>query len=363
LAWCNGCGFTDYITYGLSILGISTIAALKNIRNLTVSNQQLSVVAEKQSTNVTVLRIATAAKNSVTQLYPKRPQMFLKQIEEIDKKIVRKLALHQIFDVNISICLQLESDRIINLSSIKDLMEYDFEIETLTDSISLRWSFVFDPEGKNDQHLHSVFLKITESPTAGILLQKMLSTRTDDLERPDSDMFSPISCKVDFADNRFSTELLALVTEWVEAQPRAETAFDFVNRIRDHGESITNFVSNTLPPLTVLAYVGVWLAYVPLSITASTKYSAAWILGGGAIFLVARYVAILINKFFGRHIRRISIVPLFQITAGDRNRMIKYMARSQRSVIVLAIGGLLYGFFKTVGVYLASLVITSSYLP
>jgi hypothetical protein len=328
-----------------------------------VSDQQLSVVAEKQSTNVTVLRIATAAKNSVTQLYPKRPQVFLKQIEELDKKIVRKLELHQILHVSISICLQLESDRVINLSSTNDLMVYDFETKALTDSISFRWSFVFDPDGKDDQHLHSIFLKISESPTAGIFLQKMLSTRTDDLERPDGDMFSPISCKVDFADNRFSSEILALVTEWVEAQPRAETAFGFVNRLRAYKEAITNFVLNTLPPLTVLAYVGAWLGYVPHLITDSTKYASAWILCGGAIFLVARYAALLISNFFELHIRRISIVPLFQITAGDKNRMTRYMARSQRSVIVLAISGLVYGFFKAVGVYLASLVITSPILP
>jgi hypothetical protein len=238
-------------------------------------------------------------------------------------------------------------------------MNFDFEVKTLTDSISIRWSFVFDPEGGNDQHLHSIFVKISESPTPSLFLQKMLSTRTDDLEMPDGDIFSPISCKVDFADNQFSTELLGLVTEWVEAQPRAETTFGFVNGIRKHVNSITTFITNTLPPLTVLAYVGTWLGYVPHAITNSTKYSAAWILGGGAIFLVTRYAAVLINKFFNRHLRRISIVPLFQITAGDRNRMTMYIIRSQRSVIALAIGGLLYGFFKVVGIYLATMIITS----
>lgn len=321
------------------------------------------MIAEKQTTNVTVLRIATAAKNSVTQLYPKRPQVFLKQIEELDKKVVRKLALHHITDVSISICLQLENDRVINLSGIKDLMEYDLEVNALTDSISFRWSFVFDPEGNDDQHLHSIFLKISESPTPGLYLQKMLSTRTDDLERPEGDIFSPISCKVDFADNRFSTELLALVTEWVEAQPRAETTFGFVNRIRKHRDSITAFISNTLPPLVVMAYVGAWLGYAPHPITSSTKYAAAWVLGGGAIFLIARYAVILINQFFDLHMRRLSTVPIFQITAGDRNRMTKYLVRSHRSIIALAIGGLVYGFFKSVGVYLATLVITSPIAP
>lgn len=324
-----------------------------------MNDQQLSVIAEKSPTNVTVLRIATAARNSVTQLYSNRPQVFMKQVEELDKKIVRKLALHQIFEVTTSVCLQFENDRVVNLSSFSDLGSYDFDLEVLTDSISLRWSFVFDPSGKDDQHLHSIFVKISESPTAGILLQKMLSTRTDDLERPDADIFSPVACKLDFADSRFSSEILALVTEWVEAQPRAETAFGFVKYLRSHGESITAFISNTLPSLAVLAYVGVWLGYVPESFTSSMKYSAAWILGGGALYLVARYAAVLINKFFVRHIRRISTVPLFQITAGDRNRMTTYMAKSQRSVIVLAVGGLLYGFFKAVGVYLASLIVTS----
>nr|WP_319566494.1 hypothetical protein [uncultured Rhodoferax sp.] len=125
-----------------------------------MKNQQLSVIAEQPTTNVTVLRIATAAKNSVTQLFQNRPQVFLKQIEELNKKVYRKLALHKILDINTSVCIQFENDRVLNLSSVADLGKQDFEMDVLTDSISLRWSFVFDPAGKDDQHLHSIFVKI-----------------------------------------------------------------------------------------------------------------------------------------------------------------------------------------------------------
>nr|WP_319566493.1 hypothetical protein [uncultured Rhodoferax sp.] len=191
----------------------------------------------------------------------------------------------------------------------------------------------------------------------------MLSTRTDDLERPDGDIFSPIARKLDFADSRFSSEILTLVTEWVEAQPRAETAFGFVKWLAKRGNTIKSFISNTLPPLVVLAYVGAWLGYIPHVLTNSTKYSAAWVLGGCALFLLTRYVATLINTVFDRHMRQISIVPMFQVTAGDRNKMTKYMAKSQKSVVVLAVGGLIYGFFKAIGIYLASLVLTSPIQP
>ncbi len=328
-----------------------------------MDNYQLSVVAEEAASNLTVLRIATAAKNSVTQFYRNRPQVFLKQLEELDKKIRRKTSLHQIYDVNVSVCLHFENDRIVNFRSIDDLSKYDFELESLTESISFRWSFIFDPNGKDEQHLHSIFVKISESPTAGMFLQKMLSTRTDDLEVPDQDMFSSVVCKLDFSDSRFSAEILALVTEWVEAQPRAETTFGFVRFLSMYGNSIMSFISNTLSPLVVLAYVGVWLGYAPEDISHSTKYAAAWILGGGALFLVSRYFTSLINGFFQRHIRRISAVPIFQITAGDKNRMTKYMAKSQGSLIVLVASGLIYGFCKAAGIYLASLIFTSPISP
>ena len=251
----------------------------------------------------------------------------------------------------------------LNLSSIADLEKEDFEVNVLTDSISLRWSFVFDPSGNDDPHLHSIFVKISESPSAGLFLQRMLSTRTDDLERPDGDIFSPVACKLDFADSRFSSEILSLVTEWVEAQPRAETAFGFVKWLGKNSTTLTSFISNSLPPLAVLAYVGAWLGYIPHPITNSTKYAAAWILGGGALFLIARYAVSLVNKFFERHMRRISIVPLFQITAGDRNKMTSYMAKSQQSFILLVISWVFYGAFKAVGFYLASLIFTSPLLP
>lgn len=328
-----------------------------------MKNYQVAVMEEEPSTNLTVLRIATAARNSVTQFYPDRRQIFLKQLEELDKKIVRKLELHQIFDVTTSVCLQFANDRTVNFSSFSDLSRADLEFDARTDSISLRWSFVFDPLGKDEQHLHSVFVKISESLTPGIFLQRMLSTRTDDLEKPDAEIFSPVVCKLDFADSRFSTEILALVGEWVEAQPRAETTFGFVRFLAKHGDSITKFIANTLPPLVVLAYVGVWLGYLPDEISRSTKYAAAWVLMGGALFLVSRYTVSLINKFFERHIRLISAVPLFQLTAGDRNRMTKYMAKSQQSVFVLFGGAVLYGFGKGLGVYLATLIFTSPIVP
>jgi hypothetical protein len=35
----------------------------------------------------------------------------------------------------------------------------------------------------------------------------------------------------------------------------------------------------------ILGYIGIWLGIFPLDVSNSVRYSAAWILGGGAVFL------------------------------------------------------------------------------
>jgi hypothetical protein len=188
----------------------------------------------------------------------------------------------------------------------------------------------------------------------------MLNARAEDADGIEPDYFSPVVCKLDFTDGRFSSELFAIVDEWVKAQPRVEPTFAFVLKLRRYSDEVKRFIENTLPTLAVLAYVGIWLGLLPDSVSASTKYAVAWILGGGALFLLARYTAGALGRLLERHIRRVTLAPVFQLTAGDSNRITKYLAKSQRSAITIAATGLLYGLSQAIGLHLASKILTNA---
>jgi hypothetical protein len=323
-----------------------------------MSDFQISVVPAEKMRHLAVLRIASSAQNTTTQLYKERIQVSAPNIADLDAKLRRKLLLHRIAEVGSSLTIQFESDKAVVFNDVSAFQKHDLQVDVLTQSVSVKWSFVFDADGDGQEHLHTILVRISERPHPGMVLQKMLSATPDDVDGVDTDLFSPIACKIDFTDSRFSAEVLAVVSEWVAAQPKAVPTFSIVSKLHKNGEEITGFIYGTFPAVAVSAYVGVWLSFVPDVFTSSTKYATVWILGGGVLFLLARYVAIWLNSAFARHVQRICKVPVFQLTSGDKNRMTTYLAKSQRSLIALGFGAIVYGGLKATGFYLATLILT-----
>lgn len=314
---------------------------------------QVSMVDEQANRNLTVLRIASAAKNSITQLYSDRAQISLRSIEELHRKLAQKLNLHQVSETDLSVSIQFTNDRSFQFTSIEHLKSCDLSIDSLTQLVTLKWSFVFDPEGNGNDHLHTVYVRMSERPSAGVLVQRLFSSHNDDIDSLDGEAFAPIACKIDFLDGRFSTELLAVVTEWVKSLPKAVPTFGMAKTLLRHEDKISSFIYGTFPAANIVAYVALWILYLPPYMTGSTRNAAAWVLGGGVIFLLSRYFATLLNRVLEKSVRRICSVPVFQVTAGDNQRITIFLAKSQKSMITLSVGALIYGFFKAVGIFLA----------
>jgi hypothetical protein len=323
-----------------------------------LKNFSLSIVSEEPTPDLTVLKIASASRNSSSQLYPDRILLTTPNLEDLQKKITKKLNLHGIKDLESQVSLHFANDRVENFDSFDSFLRYDFKVDPLTESLGIKWSFIFDSTGVGNPHLHCVSLRFADFPAPGALLQRMLSARAGDQDESDPDFLTPTVCKLDFADNRFATELFSVVSDWIKAQPRVEPAFGFMLKLKSYEDSIRKFIENTLPTIALLAYLGIWLGLLPDSISNSVKYSVAWMIGGGAVFLLARYIAAGLAAILGKNIRRMSLVPIFQLTSGDSNRITRYIARSQKSAIVLIATGLLYGLSQGLGVYLASKILT-----
>ena len=320
------------------------------------SEFQVSVVTDETRQDVAVLRIASAARNSVTQCYGERVQVNCQALGDLNRKLIEKLRLHQIINTRVTVTLQFQGDKTVTFNSVDRLQQYDLKTGALTQAVVMKWSFVFDVEGDGQEHLHSIYVRLSERPNPGLLLQRVLSGHAED-ELDHSEAFAPVVCKVDFFDSRFSTELLSVVTEWVKALPKAEATFGLVNWLRKHEDPIFSFIHGMLPAIAVLGYAGLWLGVVPPVVSNSVRIAAAWILGGAVLFLFSRYVASRINSLLSRHLQRITTVPVFQMTSGDGQRMTKYLAKSHNSMFKLGATGLVLGLFKGIGLYLATYVI------
>ena len=320
-------------------------------------DSQLVIVDHESNRNAVVLTIASPARNSVTQLYPERVQISAPALEDLHRKLSEKLRLHRILEIKANFSINFQNDRTVAIDSIEKFCRLDDKIDLLTHVVNARWSFVFDPLDDGDEHVHSIAVRISERPNPGLIFQKFVSGRTEDLDSLDGEAFAPISCKIDFLENRFSSELLAVVTEWVKSLPKAEPTFGVARWLNKRSQGITEFIHGTFPPLTMMAAVGVWMAFLPSWMNTSIKIAVAWIIFCGALFLFSRYFAGGINRLLEKHLQRICTVPVFQITSGDKNRMTRYLAKSQKSMYTLAAGGLVYGVFKGIGLWLIGVLI------
>lgn len=318
---------------------------------------QLVVLDHEASRNAVVLTIASPARNSVTQLYPDRVQVSTHNIEDLHRKLSEKFRLHRIGDVRAHFSIKYENDRTLSIDSMERFCKLDDKVDLLTNVITARWSFIFDPLSEGDEHVHSVAVRISERPNPGFIFQRFVSGRSEDLDSLDGEAFAPISCKIDFLENRFSSELLAVVTEWVKSLPKAEPTFGAARWLNKHSDGITEFIFGTFPPLVMMAAVGVWMAFLPAWMNTSIKIAVAWMMFSGALFLIARYFAGGINRMLERHLQRICTVPVFVITSGDKNRFTKYLAKSHKSMYTLAAGGFVYGVFKALGLYLVGVLL------
>lgn len=327
-----------------------------------MNNVQVSIVSDRgdeDSRHLQVLRIASAAKNSVSQSFSARAQVSSASILELHKKLVEKLKLHRISQVQASALVRYVDDRAFTFESIKDFAENDFQVDMCTAVLTFKWSFIMDVNGDGSQHMHSIYLRVSERPNPGLIFQKVFSKHNDDIDSFDNGIFAPISCKVDFLDGQFGDEVLNIVKNWATALPKAENVFKFINWLWINDEKIVDFIKGTLPALTTIAYVGIWLGFLKAEYTESIRVAAAWILSGGAVFLLSQYISVLITEYFARNLRKINNVPVFALTAGDNQKLTAYLSKSRRSLYGIIGGGVVYGACKAVGLYFATFALKS----
>ncbi|HUN91062.1 MAG TPA: hypothetical protein VMU33_03320 [Burkholderiaceae bacterium] len=313
--------------------------------------------ADRPDRNAIVLTIASPAKNSLTQLYSEPVRISPVALLDLDRKLREKLRRHRIERVSQQFSIEFTNDRIVTFASCGDFSTFDTQTPLLTHVVTAKWNFITEADAGDNPQLHAIHVRVAERPTTAQMLRQMLSDRAEDSVNIDSKIFTTVSCTIDFLEGAFSTELLAIVTEWVEVLPRAEATSRIAIWLRDHNISITRFIDGVLPPLALLAMTSVWLSYLPKSMTEMIRVAVAWIIVSFIVFLVMGYFSNSLNLFLNRHLSRICTVPVFDITAGDNNQLTRYFARSRNSFWKLAAAGIVTGAFKGVAVYLVGVLL------
>lgn len=316
---------------------------------------QVSVMNDGTAHNeLAVLRIASASKNSQSQFYPEQARVSGQSLGDLNRKMTAKLKLHGI-TATLALTLKLANDKTIVFANMDRLLTFDTEIDAITSLVTMKWQFIFNSEGED--HLHSVYLRVGERPNPAMLFQRVMSRSSDDMESIDREGLAPISCRVDFFDGRFSSELLTVVSEWVAALPKAEPTLGLAKWLNNHENTIGRYVVGVSPSICLAASAGLWLTVVSPEITQSVRGGVAWLIASAICFYFSRYISLTLMKIFASNITKMNAVPVFDITAGDRQRLTKFLAKSHRSMITASATAIAYGVLKGVGLWFASYVI------
>ena len=315
----------------------------------------ISIFDSEQET--TMLKIATHSKNSSMQIFSERMQIFTTHLDDLQKKIEKKLGLHGIKNFSTQVSLSFANDKVEDFGSFEDFLKYDFKRDYCTESLRIRWTFLFDSSQVGEPNLHCISLRFSETPAPGVFLQRILSSRAMDADEGEPDFFSPTVCKLDFADSTFANELFSVIGEWIKAQPKAEPAFDFVTKLIKYEDSIVRLVEFSVPAMAIIAYVGIWIGVLPEQTTSSVKNAVAWALGGIAVLVTSQYLAATLKRIIETAIRKIALIPIFRLTAGDNNRVTRYLAKSQKSTVGLIVAGVTYGLAQAIGLFFAKKIL------
>lgn len=242
-----------------------------------MTNFQVSVMKDGTTDNeLAVLRIASASKNSQSQFYPQQVRVSGQSLGDLNRKMLAKLKLHSIDAVTLSLTLNLANDKTVVFADMERLLSFDTEIDAITSLVSMRWQFIFKNE--EEEHIHSVYLRVSERPNPAMILQRVMSQSPDDIESFDKEAFAPISCRVDFFDGRFSGELLTVVSEWVAALPKAEPTLGCAKWLNAHVNALGTYVIGVSPSICLAASAGLWLTIASPEITQSIRVGVAWLI-------------------------------------------------------------------------------------
>jgi hypothetical protein len=269
---------------------------------------QVSMVHDEHAISApTVLKIASASQNSQSQFYPDPVRVSRAALGDLNRKLREKLSLHQVTDTRLDASIKLTNNRSITFTDVDGLVNVDTEIDALTSLVTLKWQFLFCQQGK--EHLHSVYVRIAEKPNPAMLFHKAMTLSMDDLESFDKESMAPVTCRVDFLDGRFSTELLAVVSEWVASLPKAEPTFGLVKWLDAHEHDIGEYVVNFTPAIWLAASIGIWLGVLSPENSQTVRSAVAWILFTGLMFFFVRYTSLTLMRWFARNITRMNAEP------------------------------------------------------
>lgn len=224
------------------------------MKEINKSNQ--ITIAPEADNNKLVAQLPSDALRAILAMCFGRPDSLSKVINRkfkivphdlinLNDKICRLLATHNVVDKSASITIKLSENQIICLESWSEFRDFDWAIPETIKYVELKWDFFIKTELYNVPQRHSLSVKISNDIRPLDVFRMIASNSTSEKEFEASIALCYIN--VDFIHHALADELIHTVSDWTESLPLIADENKFGNWCKKQKEKIAKIIRFSLP--------------------------------------------------------------------------------------------------------------------
>lgn len=187
---------------------------MSDISDLIVSEEEKMLQSYRSMFN-----IINAKPDSLMKTYDEAVQVEVSDIEDLNKRILRKIRNHYQSESDGFICtvvVNFNDRTTLDLKCWEEFREHNWYENTSIKSIIIKWKFTVSiPQYKLPQD-HTIVVKLSSSLRLDEIINLLFSGTIENIDEVDN-LKCPVIARVDYVDALLANEIINIISGWVES--------------------------------------------------------------------------------------------------------------------------------------------------
>jgi hypothetical protein len=276
------------------------------------------------------------------KLFQGYKQFKYSDILDLNKKIYKKLELHELVTDIVNVTIGLDNKEIKTFGNWNAFTLHDWKIPECTKYISIEWDFniLLPHQVQKIPQTHTLRVRLGNGLKPNEMIQVIFQGGE---EHEYEEASSQAVCKIDFVNAQICTELKNVVTQWYEGLPKNSEDQKIIPFIASNAQKVRQFI------ITLFLIAGVIMTNVLIFhftesleiINNNVLLEKFYLLFSIAlIILYVFYVSgrLYSNRLISKNIENFKRNPMFEVTKGDENRLSEVKKSNKKHIRNLTLG-------------------------
>jgi hypothetical protein len=281
-------------------------------------------------------------------------------IVELNKKIYKKLALHEkVTDVT-TVTIGFDNREIKTFGSWYEFISTDWNVAPRTKYVSIEWDFniILPNQSHKVPQTHTLRVRMGNNIRPSEMIQMVFQ---DGEEYELEEIQSQMVCKIDFVNAQICTELKAVVCDWYEALPRNSEEHKIIKLIMRHIVKLQNIIELSFITAGIILSNFLFrflsdpkLGIIPNDFTQRLFFFLTAFVP--VIYLFYRSGVLYADRVLKRTIAKFNRNPMFEITKGDANKLLE-VTKTNKSLMKKLVWNITYAVGTNLVMYIIGLIL------